>query len=77
MGMYDSIKYEMDCPKCEAKISGFQSQDGPCCLATLEFWEVNNFYSHCPNCNAWIEFNRKPPAQLSPIEDYAMTVTLQ
>ena len=72
--MYDEIKYEMDCPKCGAKITGFQSKDGLCILATLEFWEVDNFYSPCPSCNAWIEFNRKTSRQPSPIEDYDMTI---
>lgn len=74
MGMYDDVEFEMNCPKCGSKVDGFQSKDGLCMLATLDFWEVNNFYSHCSKCKAWIEFNRKKPAQPSPIEDYEMTV---
>ena len=73
MGMFDDVKYEMDCPKCGGRVSGFQSKDGPCCFNTLEFWEVSNFYTHCPRCDTWIEFNRKTPVKPSPIEDYEMT----
>ncbi len=74
MGMFDWIKYEMDCPKCGARVSGFQSKDEGCTLATLEFWEVDNFYDSCPKCGAWIEFNRKKHQGPSPISDYEMEV---
>jgi len=74
MGMYDDINYSMDCPKCGASVGGFQSKDGNCILGTLEFWEVSNFYTHCPKCSAWIEFNCKKPAPKLSIEDYEMTV---
>lgn len=77
MGMYDDIKYEMDCPKCGAKVTGFQSKDGPCCFATLEFWEVDNFYSHCGECGTWIEFTLKVevPRPKFSLEDYKMEVS--
>jgi len=74
MGMYDKIKYEMDCPTCGVRVTGFQSKDKDCKLATLEFWEVDNFYALCPKCSTWIEFNRKEPRTPSPIGDYEMTV---
>ena len=77
MGMYDNIRYEMDCPKCETRVASFQSKDGVCMLIELDFWEVNNFYSDCPKCGAWIEFNRKKPRQPSPIDDYEMTVRVR
>ena len=76
MGMFDDVKFEMDCPKCGKKITGFQSKDGSCTLDTLHFWEVDNFYSDCENCQIWIEFTkvtsnkkRKPD-----ISDYKMEV---
>ena len=74
MGMFDEIRYEMDCPICGTKIRGFQSKDGPCCLATLEFWEVDNFYISCPNCHAWIEFTYKLPRLPRSIDDYERIV---
>ena len=73
MGMYDDIKYEMDCPGCGTKLDSFQSKDGICCLATLEFWEVNNFYACCDKCGAWVEFNLKYKEKRT-IEDYEMTI---
>jgi len=74
MGMFDYIKFEMACPKCGAKVSGFQSKDGPCCLIELEYWEVDNFYSSCPQCQTWIEYNRKGARQEVPISDYEQEV---
>lgn len=71
MGMFDNINYEMDCPRCNHKVDNFQSKDGPCLMESLEFWEVNDFYSHCRNCGNWIEFiiERRPNRRLR-ITDY-------
>jgi len=76
MGMFDWIKYEMSCPKCRAKVKGFQSKDGPCILAELEYWEVDNFYSSCKGCGAWIEFTlqRERIRERFQLEDYKMEV---
>ncbi|GAG59809.1 unnamed protein product [marine sediment metagenome] len=74
MGMFDSIKYEMKCPKCGHKINSFQSKDGCCQLYNLNYWEVDNFYALCENCKTWVEFNRKNPRVEAPISDYEMTV---
>ena len=73
MGMFDYIKYEMDCPKCGNKLNKFQSKDGLCCLARLEYWEVDNFYAFC-QCGACVEFTRKEAREQAPISDYKMTV---
>lgn len=76
MGMFDYVKFEIDCPKCGTKVTGFQSKDGLCILGELEFWEVDNFYTSCKKCRAWIVFNRKElvPRPQIPISDYEMTV---
>lgn len=66
MGMYDEVNYSCPCPACGGLVTGFQSRSGPCCLDTLEVWQVDRFYSFCPKCGAWVEFVRKlahpPPA---------------
>lgn len=72
MGMFDNVDYKMKCLRCGAPVERFQSQDGPCCLATLDYLDVNNFYSHCPKCEAWIEFTRKKALS---IDDYDMLIT--
>ena len=76
MGMFDDIKFEINCPKCGERVTGFQSKDGPCRLLTLEYWEVDNFYSSCNKCGAWIDFTRKeiPPRQPIPIDEYEMEI---
>jgi len=73
MGMFDYIKFEIECPECEHKVNNFQSKDAGCLLDKLDFWEVDNFYDTCENCGLWIVFNRKNPRAVAPISDYEMT----
>lgn len=70
MGMFDWVNYECDCPKCGAKVTGFQSKDSTCELNDLKPTEVSNFYSSCDECHVWIEFNRI----VQPTENYTMVV---
>jgi len=59
MGMFDYVNTpEIKCPNCGEIVTGFQSKDGPCYLKTVEFWTLDNFYSSCDSCNAWIQYNR-------------------
>ncbi len=74
MGMYDDIKFKIPCPVCGKQVSNFQSKDGRRMLATLDYWEVNNFYAFCDNCDTWVEYNRKKPRTPTPIEDYEMSM---
>lgn len=77
MGMFDDIKFEMNCPKCKTKLDNFQSKDGCCLLIELDFWEVNNFYCGCHNCNTWVEFTLKErPNRKLKIEDYKKEVKI-
>ena len=71
MGMYDRVRYEMDCPGCGAKLSDFQSQDRASVMDTLDFWEVRNFYTLC-KCGTWVEFTRRGAVD---INDYDMNVS--
>jgi len=77
MGMFDDINFEMKCPNCKTKIDNFQSKDGPCMMTMLEFWEVNNFYDSCPECNTWIEFTiKKKVNRKKTIKDYKKEVRI-
>lgn len=60
MGMYDEVEYETTCHVCGAKVDGFQSKDGECNLDKLQPSQVRNFYSMCPECDEWIEFDVVP-----------------
>lgn len=60
--MFDWVDFETDCPKCGAKVDGFQSKDGPCHLLTLQPSQVGNYYAACLKCNHWLEYdNANPP----------------
>jgi len=76
MGMYDDISTPpVQCPSCgETSASedwGWQSKDGPCELAILQFWEVDNFYGSCPKCSTWVDAEsprRRVPVDISVYE---------
>jgi Fe2+ or Zn2+ uptake regulation protein len=76
MGMYDYIKdFEIDCPKCGNRVAEFQTKEGERLLDNLEFWQVNNFYALCDNCNEFIEFSLKDEA-IEKIENLRKSFTI-
>jgi len=56
MGMFDWVKYEMDCPRCGTPLHDFQSKDADCCLEELSPGKVKNFYTDCCKCRMWVNF---------------------
>ena len=40
----------MNCPRCKKDMGEFQSKDGDCGMETLDWWEVDNFYTSCEHC---------------------------
>ena len=69
--MFDYVEgLEIDCPHCGKKLNDFQSKDGECFCTTINFTQVNNFYTGC-DCGAWIEFNLIVPKDRT-IKDYEM-----
>jgi hypothetical protein len=85
MGMFFYVKPDNDdkCPYCGTEIKDWQSKSsdkhdewGGCCerhpdpLPTLEKDEVENFYTSCPKCEKWIEYEVvKEKFKLKPEED--------
>ena len=79
MGLFDDIDFEIECPNCKTKMDDFQSKDGQCLMHTLKFWEVNNFYAGCPECNTWVEYtlkNKSRPNRKLTIKDYKKEVQI-
>ena len=75
MGLFDYIRFEIECPSCKNKIKDFQSKDGECYMYVLEFWEVNNFYARCSFCGTWIDYTIKQrPNRRLIIKDYHRTI---
>ena len=74
MGMYDYVELPiiMICPTCCNVINGFQSKDGDCTLATIPYTECHEFYTHCSECNRWVEYRRKPANSPNPLDDYEL-----
>jgi hypothetical protein len=76
--MFDTVKFEMKCPRCGNIIKDFQSKDLGCFLDEVDVSEVVNFYSGCYKCNIWIEFIRKPnniiPTLDEVLKDFYMNV---
>lgn len=72
MGMYDYVNFKSKCPKCSEVVTGFQSQDGPCEMKTLEYKDVDNFYTNCDKCNATIEYLKIDNRPYIRIESYEL-----
>lgn len=71
MGLYDNIEApDIPCPSCGKPLHGWQSKDGPCYLETLDFRNVDNFYTGC-SCGEWVEFTRRRPTKIT-LDDYDM-----
>jgi uncharacterized protein with PIN domain len=59
----------VECPVCGEKLGNFETKSGPGAQVTLDFWEVDSFYSRCTKCNSIIEFSLKNPAEASAREN--------
>jgi len=73
MGMFDWVHFEIDCPNCGSPVTGFQSTDFICIMETIEPDALQNFYSSCKECKAWIEFSR-PRQKGSPLREKSLTL---
>jgi len=70
MGMFDYVIIRTECPFCRKMITGFQTKDGNQNFDKLTPEQVNRFYTTCPNCRKWVEFNRKVSGEYYvPIQD--------
>ena len=77
MGMYDYVEFKTKCPNCKKEIDGFQTKDGRCIMDTLNFWEVDNFYSSCECCGTWVTHTLESrPNRKITIKDYKMVVRI-
>lgn len=59
MGMFDEVNYEMNCPVCNEKITGFQTKSMNNLMETYEINELSDkatFYSICGCCGLYVEF---------------------
>lgn len=57
MGMFDYVKFKAKCRKCGKVLTSWQTKDGPQMMTTLEAKEVRSFYTDCPKCETWNEYN--------------------
>jgi uncharacterized protein with PIN domain len=71
MGMYDTVILKIECPVCNDILEEFQTKDLGNHLDMVDYRDLLNFYTQCPNCKAWIEFNRK---QAQSLNDFTLTV---
>jgi hypothetical protein len=75
MGMFDWVSQvpPVACRKCLKPIEGgWQSKDGDCQLNNIPYWNVRNFYTDCPHCNAWNEYRLKAAHVVLPLTDYEL-----
>jgi hypothetical protein len=58
MGMYSHVNFEMECPRCQFLVRGFQTKQGGMSLHLSEIQDIHNFYCNCSHCGLWIELER-------------------
>ena len=74
MSLFDYVNFTMDCPTCGAKQGYFQTKDTECpYMETVEFWQVDRFYTWCDKCGTSVDFILKRPEKPT-IDDYRMIV---
>jgi hypothetical protein len=66
MGLFDHVKFKMDCPFCGKIIDGFQSKSSTCMMNTITPQAANTFYSNC-ECGVWVDAIYTPPAGVGKI----------
>ena len=72
MGMFDDVKFELDCLKCGARVTGFQTKDREIpMMDMLDPLDLMHFYSSCDKCDAWIDVRRR---RATSMEDFVITV---
>lgn len=55
------MSYPSKCPHCNADVSEFQTKDGPLDMREVPVCNVRRFYTGCPKCGKWIEYEVEPP----------------
>lgn len=74
MGMFDYVNTpDIECPECKEKLFDFQTKDKLCLLETVDYTEVDNFYTHCGSCKTWVEF-KKDDGDDRDIKGYTMSI---
>ena len=66
MGMFDTINFEMPCPKCGETLSDFQSKDADCTLKLLDPDQVGEMHTSCDSCGHWVSLSRWPQWERRP-----------
>jgi uncharacterized protein (UPF0212 family) len=68
-----SLDADVECPVCGEKLGNFETKSGPGAQVTLDFREVDSFYSRCTKCNSIIEFSLKNPAEAGDRENLTVS----
>jgi uncharacterized protein (UPF0212 family) len=68
-----SLDADVECPVCGEKLGNFETKSGPGAQVTLDFREVDSFYSRCTKCNSIIEFSLKNPAEAGARENLTVS----
>jgi hypothetical protein len=62
MGMFNTVRVNIPCPKCGDNINEFQTKDEtyePLYLSEVDFWTVREFHSSCDRCDTWVSVRLK------------------
>jgi C4-type Zn-finger protein len=74
MGIYNIVKFQINCPVCGKQITEFQTKEGDGVLEIIEYYKVNNFHAICPHCQSLVEFYYSPERAKRTLKDYKMRI---
>ena len=74
MGVYNIVRFQINCPVCGKQINEFQTKEGAGAFDVIEYYTINNFHAICPHCQSLIEFYYSPDRKKRSIKDYKMRI---
>jgi len=70
---YIEVDEKVECPICGHILEHFETKEGPGAAITLDFKEINKFYSRCSNCHSLIEFTLENADEVKSRKDLAIS----
>ena len=61
---YIELHEKVECPICGHALEHFETKEGPGAAITLDFRDIDKFYSRCSNCHSLIEFTLENPDEV-------------
>lgn len=69
---YVQVDEKVECPICGHSLDSFETKNGPGSLITIDYRDIDKFYSRCNHCHNLIEFTLEKPNEIKSREKLAL-----